>query len=400
AVLLDQRFHATTLVVTADGAAELAARLRPWLPASGQAAVVEQDGDLPADSLVWVITAQVLSDRLLPMLKDPLLIKRFGLVIWWHLEAYTGVLAANLWAISRRLHRLLQTRGRQDVRTLALVRSVSHGSAQLAAFVRRLLPHPFPSGSEVHVEQRFPRTVHLHLLESQQAYFAHGEGRNIQERLRHLPLVAAKVSIEERWPTRLEVPDDVSEPEAAAFLQLPAAGSILGDELRPDIATAGARLTEVRTGEVLALVEMISQGGRAAPEGLPHHVGVPSPVNPYVEYLLKKLAGREGAAFPTSRRLVAAEALPSVIRRHLLLALNELPDTREGLLKDFLWNEEVIRSTLDSIFQEGKLSRKEVRFLGDGDRLRIDHEYTSQRLPSGEQRPLDTVGTWLIEVRA
>ena len=129
AVLLDQRFHATSLVVTAAGAAELAARLQPWLPATANAAAVEQEGEVPNDALVWVVTAQVLSDRLLPMLKDPLLIKRFGLVIWWHLEVYTGVLAANLWAISRRLHRLLQARGRQDLRTLVLARSVAHGGS-------------------------------------------------------------------------------------------------------------------------------------------------------------------------------------------------------------------------------------------------------------------------------
>src|SRR5262249_43719218 len=144
AVLLDQRFHATTLVVTAERTDVLAARLQRWLPEGGQASTVDQEGALPEDALVWVISAQTLSDRLLPLLKDPLVIKRFGLIVWWHLEAYTGVLAANLWAISRRLHRLLQAQGRQDVRTLALVRSVPHGGAQIAAFVRRLLPHPFP----------------------------------------------------------------------------------------------------------------------------------------------------------------------------------------------------------------------------------------------------------------
>ena len=399
ALLLHQQLHATTLVVTAGGADELAARLDAWLPEGVRASVVEQDGELPTDALVWVITAQVLSDRLLPMLRDPAVIKRFGLVVWWHLHAFTGVLAANLWAISRRLHRLLRARGRRDVRTLALVRSVAHGGAQLAAFVRRLLPHPFPTSSEVHVEQRFPRPIELHLLESHEAYFASGEGRNVQERLRHLSLVAAKASVEERWPTHLEIPEEVAEPEAAAFLQLPAGGAVIRDQLVADSATAGARLMEVRTGDVLSLVEIIGQGGRAASPGLIHHVGVAPPVNPYVAHMLTTLAGREAAPFTTSRRLVAAEALSGVIRRHLMLALNELPDTRHGLLKDFLWNEDAIRSTLEAIYREGKLTRVEVRSLGEGDRLRIDNEYTSQRLPSGEQRPLDTVGTSLVEVR-
>lgn len=399
ALLLDQRLHATTLVVTAGDAPGLAAQLRPWLPSAAAVGVFGATGEPPWNALVWVVEAQVLSDRLLPLLNDPLQIKRFGLIVWWRLEAYTGVLAANLWAISRRLHRLLQARGRRDVRTLALVRSAPHGSAQLASFVRRLLPHPFPSSAEVHVGQRFAREVHLHLLESHQAHFARGEGRDLQERHRHLPLVAARVSVEAGWTTCLEVPADVAEPEASAVLQLPAAGSILRDHLRIDAAGAGARLLRIEAGDVLSLPEIVCQGGRTAPDGLPHHVGLTLPANPYVAYLIGRLEGREGAALQSSRRLVAAEALPAVVRRHLLLALHELPDTRSGLLKDFLWNEEVIRRTLDEISQEGKLTRREVRFLADGDRLVIDHEYSSQRLPGGDQRPLDTVGTALVEVR-
>lgn len=400
ALLLEQRLHATTLVITAGDAAGLAAQLRLWLPTPGAVGVYGATDEPPWHSLLWVVEAQVLSDRLLPLLKDPLLVRRFGLIVWWHLEAYTGVLAANLWAISRRLHRLLQARGRRDVRTLALVRSAPHGSAQLASFVRRLLPHPFPSGSEVQVAQRFPREVQLHLLESHQAHFARGEGRDVQVRHRHLPLVAARVSVEERWPTCLEVPPDVAEPEASAVLQLPAAGSILRDHLRIDPAAAGARLLHIEPADVLSLPEIVCQGGRTSPDGLPHHVALTLPANPYVAHLFSRLEGRDsGTVLDSSRRLVAAEALPAVIRRHLLLALNELPDTRNGLLKNFLWNEEVIRKTLEEISQEGKLTRREVRFLAEGDRLMIDHEYSSRRLPSGDQRPLDTVGTSLVEVR-
>ena len=266
--------------------------------------------------------------------------------------------------------------------------------------MRRLLPHPFPAGSEVHVEQRFPRALHLHLLESHQGYFARGEGRSIQERSRHLALVAARVSVEEGWPTCLEVPDGVDDSEAEAVLQLPSGSARLRERLQPESASAGARLRQIQPGEILSLDEIVGQGGRAARPGLPHHVGFALPANPYAAYLLSALASREGTAgWRTSRRLVSAEAQPSVVRRHLLLALNEMPDTRNGLLKNFLWNEEVIHRTLDEISREGKLSRREVRFLGEGDRLVIDQEYTSQRLPAGERRPLDTVGAWLVEVR-
>ena len=106
-----------------------------------------------------------------------------------------------------------------------------------------------------------------------------------------------------------------------------------------------------------------------------------------------------GNAFETSRRLVCAEAHPSIVRRHLHLALNELPDTRRGLLRNFLWNEDVIRRTLDAISHENKLAEKEVRYLDEEGRLRVDREYRSRRPPSDRRRPLDTVGAQLVGVR-
>ena len=396
AELLEQRFNAVTLVVTASDAAALAAELALWLPGR-KVAVAEPASDVEAGALVVVVDAQTLSDHFLPQLKNPLLLKRFGLIVWWHLEAYTGVLAANLWAISRRLHRLLQVVGRRDARTLTFVRNAPHGTSQLAAFVRRLLPHPFPPGSDVYVEPRFPRDVHLHVLEGHRDFFAGGEGRNILERHRHLPLVAAKVSVEEGWPTRLETPADVAEAELEAMLQLTAGDRVLGEQLEPNSACASARVRKIEAGEVLSLLEIVGQGGRAAGDGLPHHVGVTLPPNPYVTHLLSRL--ESGGNFPTSRRLVSAAAQASVVRRHLILALDELPDTRSGLRKNFLWNDKVIENTLDDIADEGKLVREEVRFLDEYGVLQRDYEYKSQRPPAGERRPLDTVGASLIDVR-
>lgn len=399
AELLEQRFHAATLVITAKGASDLAAELARWLP-DRDVAAVEPAANVETNALVVVVDAQVLSDWLLPQLKNPLLLKRFGLIVWWHLEEYTGVLAANLWAISRRLHRLLQAMGRHGVRTLIFVRSMPHGGAQLAAFVRRLLPHPLPVECEVHVESRIPRALDLHILESHQSFFNRGDGRNVQERHRHLPLVAAKVSTDEGWPTFLEVPPDIDDSEAEAFLQLRVGDDVLRQQLLPDSASAAARIRKIEAGEILSLVEIIGQGGRSANDGLPHHVGITLPSNPYVAHLLTTLtSGNGGAAFPTSRRLVCTEAQSSVIRRHLVLALDELPDTRSGLLKNFLWNEEIIRTTLEEIAHEGKLTRREVRFLDQRGELRREHEYKSQKSPTGEWQPLDTIGSRLIDVR-
>jgi hypothetical protein len=397
AEMLEQRFHSTTLVVTPGDGRALAAELARWLPPGTKVTVVEPGGDPDADALVVIVDAQTLSDRFLPQLKNPLLLKRFGLIVWWHLEAYTGVLAANLWAISRRLHRLLQAMGRHDARTLIFMRSTPHGSGQPAAFVRRLLPHPLPPGLNIEIAPQFARDVHLHVLESHHAFFAAGEGRNILERHRHLPLVAAKVSVEEGWPTLLEVPTDISEAEAEAMLQLPAGEVELRSRLEYDSASAGARVRKIEAGDVLSLVETVSQGGRSANDGLPHHIGVILPPNPYVGHLLSTLAGDSG--FRTSRRLVSAAAQTSVVRRHLLLALDELPDTRSGLLKNFLWNDKVIEATLNEISDEGKLTRKEVRFLDEHGELRREYEYKSQRPPAGERRPLDTVGAELVDVR-
>ena len=399
AELLEQRFHAATLVVTVGNAHELAEELGRWLP-ERRVAAIESAGEIDPNALILVCDAQLLSDRLLPQLKNPLLLKRFGLVVWWRLKAYTGVLAANLWAISRRLHRLFEAMGRHDARTLAFVRNTPHGGSQLAAFVRRLLPHAMPVECEVHVEPRFARAVHLHVLKSHENFFARGEGRNVSERYRHLPFVAAKVSVEEGWRTRIDVPPDVTDSEAQAFLQLRAGDAVLAEKLEPNVATAGARVKTLEASDVLSLPEIISQGGRTAAEDLPHHVGVTLPANPYVAHLVSTLVHRNGSdGFPTSRRLVSAAAQPDVIRRHLLLALDELPDTRTGLLKNFLWDEETIHRTLKEIANQGKLTRREVRFLDANGELQREHEYKSTRVPGGERRPLDTVGSRLIDVR-
>ncbi|HEX2835307.1 MAG TPA: DUF1998 domain-containing protein [Thermoanaerobaculia bacterium] len=397
AEVLHQQFHAETLVVTAGDPRPVAARFQRWLP--GQRVIaVESPADIESGAVVMVADAQMLSDSVLPRFKNPRLVKRFGLVVWWHLEAYTGVLAANLWAISRRLTRLLRAVGRPDVRTLAFVRSMPHGDAQLTSFVRQLLPHAFPFECQVHVPRRFPRDVQLHVLESHQQFFTRSEGRNIHERNRHLPLVAARVSVAERWPTYLEVPPEVEGAETEALLQAEAGAVMLRKALKSDSTVAGAEIRKISDGDVLSLAEIVGHGGRAADGNLPHHVGVTLTKNPYVDYILSTLGKNEGS-FPASRRLVWAPAHPSVMRRHLLLALDELPDTWTGLLKNFLWNEKVIRETLEQISGEDQLTRKEVRFLDDSGELRHEQLYKSRVPPSGDRRPLDTVGTMLINVR-
>ena len=396
--VVEQRFRAATLVITAGDPRPVATALKRWLPAGRRVAIFDAAGEIEPDILVTVTDAQTLSDTLLPKFKNPMLLKRFGLIVWWQLDAYSGVLAANLWAISRRLYRLVNHSGRAEVRTLAFARDASHGDAQLGAFIRRLLPQPFARTAVVNVDPRFPRPVHLHLLESHAAFFERGDGRNVHEKQRHLPLVAARVSAEEGWPTSLEVPNDIDEFEATAFLQLTAGERTLRRILVSDSSESGAEIRKIDAADVLSIAEIVSHGGRMSADGLPHHVGIPLPTNPYAAYLLSTLATHEGRV-STSRRLVSASPQPEVMRRHLLLALDELPDTWSGLQKDFLWNEAVIRRTLDEIANDGQLTRNAVRFLDGRKDLKRDHEYKSQRGPIAERRPLDTVGAALVDVR-
>lgn len=397
AALLDQRTHTVTLVVTAQEAAGLARQLQHWLPEAASRVVALERSEIPTEALIWVTDAEFLSDRLLMLLKNPQLVRRIGLVVWWQLQDYTGVRAANLWAITRRLDRLLRRQGRHDVRTLALLRRVSHPDAQLGNFVRRLLPYPLPPRAEVHIEPRLPRAVNLYLLEAQSASLNRRPTPENRPQPQYLLLQAAGASVAGGWPTYLEPPEFISDPELAQFRQAAAGAMTLGERLCPDPTAAGARLQQVRSADLLALPDLLGQGGRTAAAGLPHHVGMMSPANPYVGYLLGML--KHSGTFPASRRLVCAEACPAIIRRHLLLALNELPDTRRGLLQNALWDERVVRDTLQDLARAGQLTRREVRFLDDSDRLVSEWEYQSLRIPPGQYCPLDTVGVNLLEVR-
>ena len=397
--LLQRRFQATTLVITSSRAGRLDERLTRWLPSPDMVQNLGMVSSPSTSARLWVVDAETLSDRLLEKLQSQSMVSRIGLVVWWHLEQFTGVLAANLWAISRRLHRLLSSQGRHDLRTLALMRSALHGGAQPSDFVRRLLPHPFPPSSVVHVEPERKHTIQIHAIHDVSAHFDR-RAEHLASNLRHPLLVATQVSAEIGWETHLQPARDLADLTEA--LQNHTRNATLGGLLEPTAATAGARLLAVESGDVLSLLEIVEQGGRSIENLREHHVGLIVQNNPYIAHLLRQLVPTEDIpqiGFDASRRLVGAEAHPSIFKRHLILALNELPDTRDGLLKNFLWNEDIVRETLDEISHESKLDQKEVRFLDKSGRLRIDYQYTSQRLPDGERRPLDTVGSDLLVVR-
>jgi len=396
-----QRFNETTLVIVPSQAATLAASLASWLPPGCSAEPVGPDGNPVEGAAVWIIDAETLSERFLRRLANDRLGDRIGLVVWWDVHRYTGVLAANVWAIARRFDRLMRSEGRSEVRILVFVRGSDHGEAQLPRFVRELLPYSLAGGCEVHVERRSSRAVQVHLLEGHRAAFEGSHGLRVPELGRHPLLVSALVSAEEGWPTVFERPRGLADFEVTPVVQLPVDGVRLQDRLLSCAANAGARLSELEAGDVLSMVAMACQGGRSSPEGLPHHWGLLPPENPYARFLLTRWAeSAESRELPASRRLVIARGNPGLLRRHLLLALSERKDTLAGLKQTFRWEEELIRDTLEWIAGERQLDRsREVRYLTPEGRVRGDHLYESRLPAEDEVRPLDAVGTRMIAIR-
>jgi len=273
ASLLARQSHTVTLIITPQGADGLAGQLQSWLPEAAHRIVALGYGEIPADAVVWVADAEILSDRLLPKLKDsPHSIARLGLVVWWRLHDYSGVMAANLWAITRRLHRLLRVHGRDDLRSLALLRTAAD-DAQTGDFVRHLLPHA--ELPKTHVEPRRARPVSLHVLQAQDASHAPRQ---------YLLLRAAAASVAGQWPTAVTPPDFISSDEFTQFCGQTANGETIGGQLRPSPDRAGARLLQVRPADLLALPDILSQGGRNAAGMTHHHVGILPPANPYMDY--------------------------------------------------------------------------------------------------------------------
>ncbi len=389
-----------TLVITPRGHAWLERQLTRWLPKpNDQDAVkpgvlpVVAGVDLTGPAGIWLVDATTLSDHLMVRLAEPAVGMRIGMVVWWDVHEYTGVLAANVWAISRRLHRLITGRGRPDVRTLVLVRDAFHPEAQLSSYVRRLLPYPIDAERETRVETNyFPRRVHLHVLRGHQDYFRFNPGSSVGGPLRHPALVAGTVSAGGGWPTAIGPTDDITGAERTTAMAV----QNMATRALDTAAESGAYIAHVDESSVLSLAEVFGQGGRASPVGLPHYVGFTISANPYVEYLVTHWQG--GSPVPAARRLLGAEGHPAIFRRHLLLALSEQEDTRTGLMETLLWQEETVSKTLDEIAGQRRLSRRQVAFVAEGVR-KIEYLYRSTMAADPQPRPLDTVDDRLVLVR-
>lgn len=395
AQIVRRRAQAATLLLVPREAATFAAILSTWLT-EAEAADAPIPGVAPNPrAFVWVVDAEALSSRLIPILEqDRALLHRVGLVVWWDLHAYSGVLAANFWAISQRLHRLTSRHGRRDLRHLAFVRAAYTPDARFIRFLAQSLPQRFPPTSQVVVPPRLTRPLEVHLLEPTAAASAGPEGR---PPVTEAVLGAARASLAAGWPTQADVPGHLDRDEVGAFLQQTLGGRPLRECLAPDTATAGAEIREVGAADVLSLALILAAGGRAAPGLALRHAGLCLAFgNPYVGHALRRLKEEPEALFRRSRALVAAGPQPGIVQRHLLLALNELPEVTSGLMAAFQYEGPEIHRVLRQLASKGLIDRRDVRHLKAG-RLLAELEL-SGRITRDRPRPLDTVGSDLIAV--
>jgi hypothetical protein len=374
---LSRRHSQTTLVITSAPDSALAGRLSRWLNLAGGENPLHlldlstDNGSVLAGDLL-LVDAETLSDVVLDQLRGEIQnygeasgqgrgLGRIGLVIWWNAHEFSGVLAANVWAVSRRLERLLKSRSGLPPRAVVFARRPREREVAFLAFLEHLLPYPWTKDNELQIGTDFARKTHLYRLEDRSPVAVRQ---------------ATEASLLTGWPTLPTSDND-----------LPA---VLSHAPALSVGDAGARILDIRPAEVLSLQEIICQGGRCTPPRTGHHVAIAANENPYVEFLLSRSGSAPDAA--ASVHLISAEGHPELVRRHLLLALREVPDTLTGLRASFRWEEEMLRNTLRRLSAEDRLSREPVRFLDSSGRLQRDSRYANQNPGQSAVRSFRVIG--------
>lgn len=393
--LVHSRLEMVTLIVVPRDPEWLAGRVVPWLPAPNALDLPKAGLSVDAAAMAWIVDAGSLSERLADLADSTSLLGRIGLVVWWDLDAYSGVLAANVWAVSHRLHRLLRRKGHKEARSIAFARYRPSHEANSTAFLSQLLPYAYRAEDRVVVERRRRHPIVIRLLEPtlelRPTDMAHPDHWDPS-------LVAASTSVEAGWPTCLEPPSGLDLVHAADFMQQRVLGRPLSERLLPGHAEAGARILEARPAEVLSLGNLLSQGGRCLERPSEHQVGLLLPPgNPYVRHLLMTLQKDPGRFFSLARRLVPGVPQPAIVRRHLLLALREMEAVAQGLLNTFQWRDSILDPVLEELANRHRIERRDVRFLDRENRLRVDTGYKSS-VAEYRPGPLDTVGDRLISI--
>ncbi|HYN77018.1 MAG TPA: hypothetical protein VES73_04405, partial [Lamprocystis sp. (in: g-proteobacteria)] len=393
--LTHQRLEQVTLVICPHAADALARRLTPWLPGRVVIQVPLAQTAVDPTAMVWVLTAGTLSDRLADLSDHASLLNRIGLIAWWDLDAYSGVLAANVWAVSHRLHRLIKGKGHPETRSLCFARYHPSHETNFAAFTAQLLPYEYRTEDRVVVAPRRRHPVCIHLLEPTPDLRPRDP---VQQDHGDPSLLAARTSVEAGWRTRYEPPPGLDLIRTGDFLQQRVDGRRLGRQLPLEPVDAGARIMEIGAAEVLSLGNLLAQGGRCLGHLSAHHVGLfLPPGNPYVRHLLGRLQQDPAAFFRLTRRLIPGAPQPAIIRRHLLLALREMEAVATGLLTTFQWRDAILDPVLEDLANHHQVERRDVRFLDDDNRLKVDTGYSSS-VAEYRPGPLDTVGEQLVSV--
>jgi hypothetical protein len=326
----------------------------------------------------------------LSSLSEEQVAKRIGLVVWWDVHAYSGVLAANAWAIARRLRRLLRFVGRREVRFLSFARESPDPGTEMNEFISQLLQLSFDHAT--HIQNPVARPLRVHLLI--QSDDSNPAWNGFPPAVRKLQLQSAFAAIRGGWLVALDSPPYMTTDEYNQFLQRPLGRGVITEELTAR-AEAGAHHRYVRDGEVLSLREIVGQVGRSAPADLEiAHVALTVSHNPYVRYVLDRYS-KSRSWPPVARRLCGAEGHSSILERHLLAALSEADATDGDLRRTFLWDLEAIRNVLERY--KRIIVDRPLFVLADGKRepARL---YRSIQRPRREFHPLDTVTTELIEI--
>ncbi|TVQ92437.1 MAG: DUF1998 domain-containing protein [Chromatiaceae bacterium] len=382
------RGDAVVLLICPDEPAALRERLLAFLPDPEAATLLAPTTGADSPAWVWLTDAMTLSDRLLPrFVEQPRLLQRVGTLVWWDLHRYSGVLAANFWAITHRFDRLLNHRGGPPPRQLACVRGAAVAETQLSAFVNLCLPGRFED-AQTAIPATPSQPLDLYLL---------GAAGGPAQDQREPSLAAAAASVAAGWPTHVATPGSV---DALGIARFRASLGPAADRLVEPVAAA-ARILEIDTETVLDLPDLIAQTGRLA-DTAPVQIGLlPAFGNPYVASLLQRLAREPDLLARRARRMVAAEPQPGVIKRHLLLALNELADTPARLDTSFRREQTGrVQATLRALADKHELQRREVRYLAGPPgqaRLAVEVEYSSV-LPRDRAPPLTSLGDRLVDL--
>jgi hypothetical protein len=395
-----RRAGTATLVIVPRLTTAVIESFARWVPGAEGLATLRQGDGLPGGtSWLWLIDAQGLSDWGLTQFSASTAVQRLGGLVWWDLHAYTGVYAANVWALSRRLHRITEALVRPEMRTFVFMRSPSSADAQGTAFVRRMLPYTFGKDRVVTVSPTFAQDVRVYLWEGHDARFADGAHASEPEaQYRDALLVAAHASTSLGWSTVVDPPPGLTDGEVQTVYGLRVSETRrLGEVVTGDAAGSEVRIRSIADAEVLALPRMVMQGGRRCRAKRGHHVLVRRPTNPYAAYWIEQ-GGWQAEAGPADRRLVAAQGQPEIVERHLMAALYEREGTTSDLARSMLLKTATVERTLDRLYRRGDVSRTEVRRVTPSGELHREYAYKS-RLPNPTQpRPLDCVGRTLIEV--